>query len=107
MSKSKIAVELELAEKNQREGFEGRARVCARRAAGIAILDYFNRRHLPAAGLNTLGLIQAFKDLPEISPEMRRSAGVLLLRVNEAHQLPENIDLIAVARWLVQELESR
>ena len=101
---SEIAVELDLAEKNRREGFESRARVLARRAAAKAILEYFKRRNLPAANLNALDLIQAFKDLPDISPDMRRSSEMLLLRVNEAFQLPSDVDLIAVARRLVQEL---
>ena len=104
-STSEIAVELDLAEKNRREGFEGRARVIARRAAAKAILEFFNRRNIPAANLNTLDLIQAFIDLPEISPEMRRAAEMLLIRVNEEHQLPGDIDLIAVARGLIQGLD--
>ncbi len=103
--KSKIEVELGLAEKNRQEGFEGRARVCARRAAGIAIRAYFTQRGVAEAALNALDLIQAFKDLPGIPQEMRRSAEMLLLRVDEAHQLPSEIDLIAVSRKLINELD--
>ncbi len=103
--KSKIGVELAQADKNRREGLEGRARVCARRAAGLAIREYFAQRGMPPAALNTLDLIQAFKDLPDVPQELRRSAEMLVLRVDEAHQLPGEIDLIAVAGALIDELE--
>lgn len=104
---SRVEVELELAEKNRREGFEGRARVLARRAAAKAILEYFNRCNIPAANMNTLDLLRAFKDLPEIPPKLQHCAELLLLRVNETFQLPAEIDLIAVARELVQDLDRR
>ncbi len=103
--KSKIEVELGQAEKSRREGFEGRARVCARRAAGIAIRVFFTQRGIPEAALSTLDLIRAFKDLPGIPQEMRLSAEMLILRVDEAHQLPFEIDLIAVSRKLIDELD--
>ncbi len=103
--KSKIEVELGQADRFRREGFEGRARVCARRAAGIAIRDYFRRHEIPDTNLNALGLVQAFRDLPDISPELRRSAEMLLLRVDESSQLPPEIDLLELARFLVQELD--
>ena len=38
-----IQRELELGEKAEREGNSGRARVCARRAAGIALENYYTR----------------------------------------------------------------
>ncbi len=100
-----IEVELDLAEKSRREGYEGRARVCARRAAAIAIREYFVRHRIPEVPGNALGLIQAVKSLPDIPQEMRRLAEILLLRVDEDFQLPPEIDLIAAARKLIGELE--
>ncbi len=104
-TKSKIAVELGQAEKSRREGYEGRARVCARRAAGIAIREYFLRHGIPEATGSTLGLIHEFVNLPDLPEEMRRSAEILILRVDESFQLPLEVDLIAVARTLIEELE--
>ena len=99
-----IDAELSLAEKSRVEGFEGRARVCARRAVGIAIREYVRQRQIPVASENTYSLLLLLRNLPNISPDIQRAADLFLIRVNEEFQLPSNIDLLSEARWLVEKL---
>ena len=99
-----IDAELSLAEKSRVEGFEGRARVCARRAVGIAIREYVRQRQIPVASENTYSLLLLLRNLPNISPDIQRAADLFLIRVNEEFQLPPNIDLLSEARWLVEKL---
>jgi len=99
-----IDAELSLAEKSRVEGFEGRARVCARRAVGIAIREYVRQRQIPVASENTYSLLLLLRNLPNISPDIQRAADLFLIRVNEEFQLPPNIDLLFEARWLVEKL---
>ena len=99
-----IDAELSLAEKSRVEGFEGRARVCARRAVGIAIREYVRQRQIPVASENTYSLLLLLRNLPNISPDIQRAADLFLIRVNEEFHLPPNIDLLSEARWLVEKL---
>ncbi len=99
-----IEKEFSRAEQARARGNEGQARVCARRAAGIAARAYFTRRgekvHTPSA----YDLLQRLADDPTVSEQMRQSANYLTLRVNEEFKLPLNTDLIIVARELCVEL---
>jgi hypothetical protein len=103
--REKIEQELAQGEKARQEGFEGRARVCARRAAGIAIREYLRIKAIPSPGLSAVDLLEALLVVEGISGEMRQAAQRLLMRVDEDYSLPADIDLLADARWLAQELE--
>ena len=99
-----IEKEFSRAEQARSRGNEGQARVCARRAAGIAAHVYFTRRgeqvHTPSA----YDLLQRLAADTTVSEQLRQSATYLTLRVNEEFKLPLNIDLILVARELCTEL---
>jgi hypothetical protein len=101
---AQIDSELTLAEKARLEGFEGRARVCARRAAGIAIREYLQIQLIHVSSTNSYQLIQEFKDLSNLPEDLSRIADHLLTKVNEDFRLPEDIDLIAEVRQLVERL---
>ncbi len=90
-------------------GNEGRARVCARRAAGLAARDFLNRQSItpgrPAQGnprnssaYETLQTLAAF---PGLAPHLRQAALHLTMRVSGEFQLPAGIDLIAEANQLI------
>ena len=106
--KSRIEAEFDLAEKSRSQGFEGRARVCSRRAAGIAVRDYLERIQsiLPGTSLNVNQLFSRLINLPTASPEIRLITSHLLARVNEEHELPPDIDILAETRWLVNKLDN-
>ncbi len=105
MDDAASAVELERAEQARAAGLEGRARVCARRAAGWAIRAYYQRRAgAEAAGwggdaLAQLKRLSADADVPD-GP--RQAARRLTTVVDFAHELPFAEDPLADARSLVE-----
>ena len=86
------------------EGNEGKARVCARRAASVVIAEYLDRRGLPDPGASAIDRLRFLENLPNIPANVKRAARHLLMPVSPDHSLPSNVDLIAEARQLEQEL---
>ncbi len=76
------------------EGNEGKARVCARRAANILIQQYFKEQQLYYSK-------NAIKNLTSLQSHIHPSHPAqglitnLLLRVDENFKLPSGIDLVA------------
>ena len=102
--RSQIQDELDKAEGARGRGNEGQARVCARRAAGIAAREYFARRAQPVRTPSAYDVLNLLVQDPSLSADLRRSAEYLTLRVNEEFKLPVDVDLIAVARNLCEAL---
>ena len=100
----KINNEFSRAEQARVNGNEGQARVCARRAAGIAIRDYLERKGIKPRSPSAYDLLNLIKDDPLLSPELRLIVDHLTLRVTEEFKLPVDGDLIAEARFLCDEL---
>ena len=101
---AELKAEYEKAEKARANGNEGQARVCARRAAGIASREYFARRCArprTASAYDLLGLVSRDKSLP---PDLREAAARLTLRVDEDFTLPAELDLIVEAKRLIDGL---
>ena len=96
-----IAAELEKAERARRAGNEGRARVCARRAAGMIAQDFLARHKVRLRNPSAYAALQALVEFPGLAPDLREAALHLTSRVNEAFSLPANVDLIADARKLI------
>jgi HEPN domain-containing protein len=96
--------EIEMALAARQRNNEGQARVCARRAAGAAIRAYYQQR---GESLRTPGAYDLLKMLMEdltLSAAVRQSAANLTLRVNEAFELPEGLDLIKEAESIAAAL---
>jgi HEPN domain-containing protein len=85
-------------------GNEGQARVCARRAAGIAVREYLTRRGMRPGTSSAYDLLNIIKDEPHLSPDLKQIAEHLTLRVNEEFKLPADIDLLSEARTFCDEL---
>jgi hypothetical protein len=81
-------------------GNEGRARVCARRAAGIAVRAYLAQRNAPAVAASTLDLLEQLRGDPRLAPDLASVINHLTLRVDEDFGLPAGVDLVAEARQL-------
>ena len=96
--------ELDQAEAARAKGKEGMARVCARRAASIVVAEYLSRRGLPSPGPSVQDRIRALNSLPELSPQIKEVSEHFVMRVSPDYQLPIDVDLIAEARWLKEEL---
>ena len=99
-------VELFNAETARERGAEGQARVCARRAAGIAIRTYLDWAGVPTQGMNAYDLILFLRDQPGTKAEIKKVAEHLSARVNEQFNLADDVDLIAETRWLIDQLEA-
>lgn len=95
-----IRAELELAEAARLNGLEGRARVCARRAAGIAVRAYLARQEVRFPTLSSIDLLARFQQQPGHPAEVQTILAHLLERVNTEYSLPADIDLIEETRRL-------
>lgn len=88
-------------------GNEGKARVCARRAAGTALREYlrlsgqFGRAAGSSSAYDLLSVVQHMEKIPL---SVKEAARRLLLTVDEDHNLPIRADLLEEARGLVDEL---
>lgn len=96
--------EFERAEQARARGNEGQARVCARRAAGIAAREYFTRQGEAIRTSSAYDLLNLIKDDPRLPLDLKLIADHLTLRVNEEFKLSVNVDLIAEARKFCEEL---
>jgi len=103
-SQEQIEKEFHLADQARANENEGQARVCARRAAGIAIRDYLTRKGTPPRITSAYDLLNLLKRDPFLSPDLRLVADHLTLRVTEEFKLPVDVDLVAEARMLCDEL---
>lgn len=97
----RFELEIAMAESAQNEGNEGKARVCARRAAGIVIGEFIDRHqktgYSPTSSYSRLQYLQTISDLP---PKVKEVAEHMLARVDENHNIPYDVDLISEACWL-------
>lgn len=104
---TQINAEFEKAEEARARGNEGQARVCARRAGGIAVREYLLRRGIRPPSASAYDLLNQLRGDPDLSPDLRQIAEHLTLRVTEEFKLPVNADLVAEARIFCEELLKR
>lgn len=101
---AQIQAELDKAEEARARGNEGRARVCARRAAGIAAREYFARRGQVVRSPSAYDLLNLLAEDASLPADLRQAAAHLTLRVDEEFKLPMEVDLINEAKSLCNEL---
>jgi hypothetical protein len=101
---NKFDQELEMAGAARGRGNEGQARVCARRAAGVAVREYFQRLGRSARSQGAYDLLAELLLIEALPGRARQAAENLTLRVSEEFKLPDGIDLIADARALAVSL---
>jgi len=103
-SHAKIQTEFQRAEQARAKGNEGQARVCARRAAGMAIQEYLHRKQIRPPSTSAVDLLNLIRDDPLLAPSLKLIAEHLTLRVTEEFKLPVDADLVAEARILCDKL---
>jgi hypothetical protein len=96
--------ELQMATEAREQENEGRARVCARRAAGAIIREYFSRRNISVQAASVMQYMQALLNISDIPGEARQATQYLTMRVNEDFGLPVDVDLVEQTRLLRQSL---
>ncbi|HNC09560.1 MAG TPA: hypothetical protein PLX14_12690 [Anaerolineales bacterium] len=103
---TELDMEFERAHQARRNGNEGQARVCARRAAGIAIRDFFARHEIHPSSRSAYDLLIQLKEETPLPPDLKLVANHLTLRVTEEFKLPIETDLVAEAKrlcdWLLR-----
>lgn len=101
---TEIDAELEKAAQARQRGNEGQARVCARRAAGIAIREYLARRGVRPPSASAYDLLNLIKDDTHLPSSLKVIADHLTVRVTEEFKLPLQVDLVADAKDFCDEL---
>ncbi len=104
---AKIKAELNMAEQSHQEGNEGMARVCARRAAGLALRKYITDIGEDRPDLNNFEILSDQKIRKILPAELHTWLDHLSMRVDINHKLPAGIDLIADTRNFIEYLNSR
>ncbi len=99
-----VQQELTLARQARRQGQEGRARVCARRAAGAAARIYLEKHGIHRGSASVLDILSRLAEDPMLEAGIREAIETLQLRVDADFKLPEDVDLIAIAERLCQKL---
>lgn len=101
---TEIESEFERAAQARGRGNEGQARVCARRAAGIAVREYLQRRGIRPPSVSAYDLLNLIKEDTLLSPELKLIADHLTVRVTEEFKLPVDVDLIDETKRFCAEL---
>lgn len=101
-----IQEELLLAKQSRNEGNEGRARVCARRAAGAAAQRYLRKAGFGDRAENALESLRTMKSEIELPERVVEAIDCLLKRVDLDHNLPADVDLIYEAETVIQYLNT-
>jgi len=107
-----IDTELGRAEAARASGNEGRARVCARRAAGMVARDFLNRHETrlldTVQGRKRSGssyeVLLMLATLPGLAPRLKQAVVYLTMPVSREFHLPPGIDLIAETHTLIKGL---
>ena len=104
-SEMDIDAELENAERARLAGNEGRARVCARRAAGIAARAFLIRHGVHLRNSSAYSALQTLAEFPDLAPDLMVAVLHLTTPLNETFTLPVHADLISDARKLIGGLD--
>ena len=96
--------ELSLAENARNSGNEGRARVCARRAAGHVAGEYLRQIALLIPSDSALQRLRYLESSAELSPMEKETVQHFLIHTTPEHNLPIDADLIADVHLLARQL---
>ena len=96
--------EMEVAQQARTQGNEGKARVCARRAAGIVATEYMKRRGITLPNMTAYDRIRFLRSWPDLPEGATEVIDHMTMRVNEQYELPVQVDLVAEAQWLAKAL---
>ncbi len=100
--RKQIEVELKQARLARASGNEGKARVCARRAAGWAAGHYFQTRLGNEFNPSAYVLLRQLVDHESAPEELRAAARRLTTRITPEHKLPFDQDPIEDAQVIVE-----
>ena len=102
--KKELHNEFKMAEDALAKKNRGKMRVCARRAAGIAIREYLLRNDKKPPSVSAYELLKYLDGMDETPADLRQASAYLRLRVTEDFRLPVDVDLIAEAKKICDAL---
>lgn len=102
--KALTKAELELAKVARNDGNEGRARVCARRAAGHVAGEYLRRQGIGNYSDSAIDRLRYLETYPELSPAEQEIIHHFLVHTTPEHNLPIDADLIADVHSMANKL---
>jgi hypothetical protein len=85
-------------------GNEGKARVCARRAAGIVIGEHLMRRGISPINSSAFDRLRQIRTIDDVPCEIIQVVDHFLVRVDRSQNLPIQAALIEDACWLKSRL---
>ena len=94
--------ELAMARESRQAGQEGKARVCARRAAGFALKELLEEASGQQVSRNLYYLLQQAPSVLDLPDHAVRSIQHLTMRVDTDNQLPDGVDLIREAESAIR-----
>jgi hypothetical protein len=101
---ARIEAELALGREAAAAGSAGRARVCARRAAGWAIQAWYQRREGLGSAGDALKQLQRLRGDTAVPLPVRQAAERLSTKVGIDHRLPFDDDALEDARKIIGHL---
>ena len=101
-----IDTELGHAAEALKEGNDGKARVCARRAAGVALRSWFQSRGRATGPLSAQLLLKLASEDYALPEDVRRIAGRLAAQAGDPDPENRSADPIAEARAIIGAIES-
>ena len=104
--KLQIKEELLLAKQSRLEGNEGRARVCARRAAGAAVKERLVKMGITQKQENAIQSMLILAQKETLPARVQEAIDWLVQRVNQDHNLPLEVDLIHEAGVVIKYIET-
>jgi len=101
---AKFDREMKMAEMARSQGNEGKARVCARRAAGAVVGEFLQRQGVSTVNITAYDRVRMLKGWPDLALGVSDVVDHMTMRVDMDYQLPSDLDLIEDARWLAETL---
>jgi hypothetical protein len=102
--RKRFAREMRMAAQARADGNEGKARVCARRAAGIVADEYMRRHGVSTPNMTAYERVKLLGAWPDLPDGVDAVVAHMTTRVNENYELPIDADLVAEAQWLARVL---
>lgn len=97
----RVAREMAMADEARAAGNEGRARVCARRAAGMAARHHLEQAGAPPRSRSALDALRRLAEIEDLPAPLLEAASRLTTRVTQVHDLPHAQDPLADARLVI------
>ncbi len=98
----KFSIEINEAISSRENGNEGRARVCARRAAGLVAAQYLLKNQVSIDGFSAYDSLRALNSQPNLPDPVKEIIDRMLMRVSPDFTLPVDADLIEDAKLFKQ-----